>query len=1047
MNDIKIGNIRKKSILENINRGYYYYKKDFVFDFWEREETEDYRNLSCYVASENFDEYLINFTVDKKDNLIEGSCTCPYKNKANDSCKHVVAAYLYYLNEVSKPSSKSFENLSAMRKFLNSIKESEPNSVVKLDIIISEVNKEVRGYFKIGKNKKYIIRQIKNFIYDLENNEEIIFGKEFTYRKGHDGFNITDRRIVKVLHQYVENESFNESVTDGKYLIFNKLMIKDIIDLLKYKEFYIEEENKLYKGDIVYDDIDLEFICKNIDGKLSLAVEKMPISIDGSNIYLYNKKLYVTTLDFHELYSAVKDLFNDENCIVIEEEDKADFLKYGFSRFNSLGKVSLDDNLKYVLVDETLKTEFYFDKEDRNVALTVFFNYKNIRINPFREEYKEAVIRDIKKENNILREIYKLGFIKNDNTLLLKGDKEILNLQINGIDRLKEFGEVYYSEAFKKIGINSGTVNTMLSLNDDGWLKFSFAIDNYDNLELRNILESIRTNKKFYRAKDGSFLSLDSEELKKLSHVIEVLDINNSDIDKGNVLVNKYHSLYLKDMFTNKLDKSIENLLDDIENFDLKEFHLKEDVNYKLRDYQVEGVKWLSTLYHYKFGGILADEMGLGKTIQTIAFIENIIALGNNQCNLIVCPTSLIFNWMQEINKFAPTLKVSCLYGDKEKRANIIENIDSSDVIITSYSILKRDIDLLSKVKFNLCIMDEAQAIKNSTSMTWSAGKKINAKCRFALTGTPIENSLMELWSIFDFIMSGFLSNEKKFREEFQIPITIDNDKELLKELQRKIAPFILRRKKKDVLGELPNKIERKVIVDLNDEQKKIYTSLVNSINEEIDSNYDKSNLGKTKILVLSTLTKLRQICCDPSSIIEGYDGGSSKIDLLVDILTKSISDGHKILVFSQFTSILKNVRETLDNVSISSMYLDGEVKANTRIEMVDEFNKSNIPVFLISLKAGGSGLNLTSADIVIHLDPWWNPAVENQATDRAHRIGQENVVEVIKLISKGTIEEKIYNLQEKKKMLISDVIDGEEMDRSIITSMTLEDIKNIFKN
>lgn len=1045
MNDIKIGNIRKKSVLENINKGYYFYKKDHVFDFWEREANEFNRSLSCYVASENFDEYLINFTVDKEDNLIEGKCTCPYKGKTNDNCKHVVAAYLYYLNEVAKPK-ESYENLSVMRKFLNSIKESEPESIVKFDIIISEVNKEVRGYFKIGKTKKYIIRQLKNFIFDLENSEEIVFGKEFIYRRNHDGFNITDRRIIKILHKYIEEESFNEKTTEGKYLIFNKTIIRDIIDLLKYKEFYIEEENRLVKGDIVYDDIDLEFICKNINGKLSLTVEKMPISIDESNIYLYNNKLYVTTIDFHELYSEIKSLFDDNNYIIIEKEDKDDFLKYGFSRFNSLGKVTLENSLKDIIIDEPLRTEFYFDKEDRNVVLTIFFNYKNIRINPLREDYKEAVIRDIKKENRILREIYKLGFIKNDNTLLLKSDKDILNLQINGIEILKGFGEIYYSEAFKRMGVNSIKVNTTLSLNDDGWLNFSFAIDNYDSLELRDILDSIKVNKKFYRAKDGSFLSLDSEELKKLSHVIEVLDINNSEIDKGNVLLNKYHSLYLKDMFDNKLDESMENLLYDIENFNLKEFNLEEDVNYKLREYQIEGVKWMSTLYHYKFGGVLADEMGLGKTIQTIAFIQKIIRSGNNQCNLIVCPTSLIFNWIQEISKFAPELKVSCLYGDKEKRSNIIKSIDSSHIIVTSYSILKRDIEVLSKINFNLCILDEAQAIKNPSSITCNCAKKISAKCRFALTGTPIENSLIELWSIFDFIMPGFLSSEKKFREQFQIPIMMENDKELLKELQGKIVPFILRRKKKDVLEELPNKIERKVIVDLNDEQKKIYTSLVSSINEEIDNNSDKSNLGKTKILVLSTLTKLRQICCDPSSIIEGYNGGSSKIDILIDILNKSIDDGHKILVFSQFTSILKNVRKILESLDINSMYLDGEIKANTRIEMVDEFNKSNIPVFLISLKAGGSGLNLTSADIVIHLDPWWNPAVENQATDRAHRIGQENVVEVIKLISKGTIEEKIYNLQEKKKMLINDVIDGEEMDKSLITSMSLEDIKNIFK-
>ncbi|MPM67614.1 hypothetical protein SDC9_114538 [bioreactor metagenome] len=370
----------------------------------------------------------------------------------------------------------------------------------------------------------------------------------------------------------------------------------------------------------------------------------------------------------------------------------------------------------------------------------------------------------------------------------------------------------------------------------------------------------------------------------------------------------------------------------------------------------------------------------------------------------------------------------------------------SHDVVITSYPLIRRDIEDYKKIRFSICILDEAQHIKNPTSLNAQSVKEINAGKRFALTGTPMENSLTELWSIFDFIMPGYLKTHGRFTKNFETPIVKDKNENVLNELLKLIRPFILRRFKKDVALELPPKIEHKVVVEMTEEQKKLYASYVESFKEEIKEEIREKGFNRSKLKILSLLTRLRQICCDPGSFLENYRGDSGKYIALDDILEESIANGHRILLFSQFTTILHNIKERLNKVGINSMYLDGSTPSLERMAMVKEFNEGNAEVFLISLKAGGTGLNLTGADLVIHFDPWWNPAVEDQAVDRAHRIGQTKTVEVIKLITKGTIEEKIYALQEKKKEIIQSVLDGENHSDVVISNMTEEEVEDLFK-
>ncbi len=426
--------------------------------------------------------------------------------------------------------------------------------------------------------------------------------------------------------------------------------------------------------------------------------------------------------------------------------------------------------------------------------------------------------------------------------------------------------------------------------------------------------------------------------------------------------------------------------------------------------------------------------MGLGKTIQTIAFLLS----EKGKKSIVVAPTSLIYNWKNELETFAPDLNVLVLHGNKNERKELIKTIKDNDLVLTTYTILKNDFKELEDIVFDYCIIDEAQNIKNPYSQNSEAVKKVNAKVRFALTGTPIENNLLELWSIFDFIMPGYLYSKNKFQEKFIK--TNDN----IKELKKQIQPFMLRRLKKEVLSQLPEKIETKFFVEMTDEQKKVYKTYV----EDIKDKMRETDFEKDKITILSYLTTLRQLCLDPSIKVENYKGNSGKIDVLNELIKENIENNHKMLIFSQFTSVLQNISKELEKENISYLYLDGRTNPKERVELVDEFNQNkDIKVFLISLKAGGTGLNLTSADIVIHFDPWWNPAIENQATDRAHRYGQKNVVEVIKLIAKGSIEENILKLQEDKKELIQKVISEDFKNESLIKMLSKEELINLITN
>ena len=515
-----------------------------------------------------------------------------------------------------------------------------------------------------------------------------------------------------------------------------------------------------------------------------------------------------------------------------------------------------------------------------------------------------------------------------------------------------------------------------------------------------------------------------------------------------------FRALYLDELLAEKesveLKKNREyrKLIGKMRSYENGDYEVPQSLEAVLREYQRDGFYWIKTLKENGFGGILADDMGLGKTLQILAFLlseKEQGKVGDELRTLIVAPASLVYNWKKEVERFTPQLSVCVMAGTAHERKELIKNQTSNvDVWITSYDLLKRDIELYQDIVFANEIIDEAQYIKNQTTHAAKSVRLVNSSFRMALTGTPMENRLSELWSIFDYLMPGFLYGYMRFRSEIETPIVSDKDEDAMTRLRAMIHPFILRRLKKDVLKELPEKQEEIVTVALSGEQKKLYQAHSQRLKMFLEDQNDE-DFAQNKLQILAELTKLRQLCCGPELLLENYKGENAKLEACIELITQAIAGGHKILLFSQFTSMLDLIGEELKKAKIDYYRIDGSVKKEARMEMVEQFQnpQNQVSVFCISLKAGGTGLNLTAADIVIHYDPWWNKAAQNQATDRAHRIGQKHAINVYQLIAEETIEQKICELQQVKEDLAEEVLSGEGISS---TQFNKDEIMNLLE-
>ena len=716
--------------------------------------------------------------------------------------------------------------------------------------------------------------------------------------------------------------------------------------------------------------------------------------------------------------------------------------------------VNTEELEKYI--PQELYVKVYLDSNESNfITADIKFGYKDFEFNPLIENKSIKIPRDVVKETKTLETFIQTGFMldQQNGRLVLTDDEKIYNFLSEEIMYYMKNFEILATDAFKKKEIRHPKISNIGIKIENNLLKINLSEFNFSPSELAEIMEKYKLRKKYYKLTDGSFIDLEENETLDFLEKLNIDgSLNYEDLESGELDLPVYRTLYLDKLLKGTSmnvykSKEYKDLINDIQNVNDEYIKIPKGLNATLRRYQEIGYKWLKTLDMYGLGGILADDMGLGKTLQVISLLldynEN---SDEKRTSMVVCPSSLALNWFNEINKFAPTLKTAVIAGNAEERKRLIQKLQDYDIIITSYDLLKRDVDTYTEInyEYKFIIADEAQYIKNNNTQNFKAIKKIKAQTRFALTGTPIENSLAELWSIFDFSMPGYLYSYRKFKESFETPIIKEEDTYKMSKLKMLIEPFILRRIKEEVLTELPEKTVTVLNSEMEEEQQKLYMSYMSKAREEVENELIASGFEKNQMKILALLMRLRQICCHPKLFIDNYDGGSGKLNQCMEIIKDAVQGNHKILLFSGYTSMFDIIEKELEKEDIKYFKLTGQTKVSERIELVDEFNENNdIKVFLISLKAGGTGLNLIGADMVIHYDPWWNLSAENQATDRTYRIGQKRNVQVYKLITKNSIEEKIYELQQKKAKLVDNMLSTNE---TFISKLSKDEIMDLFK-
>ena len=1009
-------------------------------------------------------DYNTHIKINMKNSDIMGTnCSCETfkensKHIKNYVCKHISATNDVFYSLAKKKMQKNklkSNNKPKLVKEKNEEHKGKEKRFLSLDINIKHMVKEgitlFNCEFRIGTGN--LILDLKDFLYKNSLKKPLKFNDGFTYNPLKDEFLEEDKRVL----QFVAS---HKDMISGRYLRLKQNNLKDFLKLIDEKKKINFNFNSInYEVKVKKENVPVALTLK--EGKEGFVLshhKKFPVLLNNlGDVMFFDRNLYLPRKRQLEYYIPIHKLFLKNNTITYKKS--LENLRSLLEELKNISKnIFLDENVR-VFKEKLMKTTFNLYKTEGKIYCNVKIDYCGYIIDLIRDEKDNSFLRDLKSEKYIEFQLERFKFIKREEDFCFIGNKEeMYELFSKGIKRLRELGEVLLSEELKEFKVLDSSLISSELKELSNFYKLKFDFGDFELRELRESVEAMKRGDRFYRTKKV-YLDLEDPGIVNFLNLLEDLGLEN--IKDNEVYIDKSKVLYIQEKLKDRNLSFIKggNVLQEIVgkllNKEFKRKLLPKALNAELRPYQKEGFKWINEITDLGFGGVLADDMGLGKTLQIIAFLLS----QKKSKSIVVVPTSVIYNWMDEFEKFAPSIRVGLVHGSKSKRDKVLrdfkrglgikieeENLkeksyEKYDVLLTTYGTLKNDEKAYENLSFDYCIIDEAQNIKNPSAQATLSVKNIKSRCNIALTGTPIENNLMELWSIFDFVMPGYLFTKERFRERFIL------DESNLSELKSLITPFILRRLKEDVLSELPEKLEKKYLVEMKGKQKQLYSFYVKAIKNQLNENKSSEKSGRDKINLFAYLTKLREICLDPSLVVPDYTGESSKLTVVKEIVKDASESGKKILLFSQFTSVLQKIEEDFKKEDISYLYLDGGTSAKDRVERVKKFNEdSNIKVFLISLKAGGVGLNLTSASVVIHFDPWWNPAVEDQATDRAHRFGQENKVEVIKLVAKDTIEEKIVLMQEDKRELIQSLMDGKTMDGKGLKRLTEEEISKLFE-
>lgn len=1062
--------------------------------------------ITATVLDADGSEHETQVSIDEDESQIVGSlCSCSDFYQSEGLCCHCVAILLKYISrrhiQTSFPSKKQNRiGQTLIESYIHQssgshypAEASETKVLIELEPILHKQYHKLSVDFKIGTGKKYVIKDLLEFARLIRQGELFQYGKNLKFFHEPEAFTTESRNMLAFIMQRIEEYEYHfHCVQDSTYRfqtmkalrylplsptavdMFLNMMIGHTLqfDLDDHiRPIYVTDGDPELTLELKAEDGDTYHLtiedCLILSGAQTFWILKDKILYRCSEAFKKDMQPYLTELNrqkIREITLSEKQLRPFYGSVLKHLEAHTDFHTEG---------VDLTDY-------EPPEAHFsiYLDNPAENIiSCTAYARYGEETFSLATPISCEDGFRDASMENRILTAIqtyFQPAAVSGnedspvaDADFIISHDDQAAFLFLEqGLPHFYELAEVFISSNMKRIRILSAPRTAVGVSVSNGLLEIDIHSDSLPYEELAGILNSYRRRQKYYKLKSGEFLKLENNSLSVLSELADGLRLSEQAIRGGRISVPLYRASYIDAVLTSHnsdiqshRDRYFKSLIRDMKSVADSDYEVPDAMKPILRDYQKTGYRWLCTIAQLGFGGILADDMGLGKTLQIITLLEHARleaisktvdltdTASHTACpppvSLIVCPSSLVYNWDSEIEHFAPNLKTLLITGTAQERQELLTHYADYDVLITSYDMLKRDIASYDNLHFHYQIIDEAQYIKNHRTQAARSVCSIHSVTRFALTGTPIENRLSELWSIFEYLMPGFLYPYAYFRSELEQPIVENKDQIAATRLQQLVRPFIMRRLKTDVLKELPDKLEHAVYAQMTDEQNKLYTANTLKLQKDLEQQSD-SMFKTSKIQILAELTKLRQLCCDPSLIYQNYHGGSAKLDTCIQLIENAMAGGHKILLFSQFTSMLDVIERRLKAERILYYRLDGSTKSEQRTRLVNAFNENKIPVFLISLKAGGTGLNLTGADIVIHYDPWWNAAAQNQATDRAHRIGQTHTVTVYKLIARHTIEEKILELQENKKTLSDQILSEKGVTAS---QLTKEELLKLLQN
>ena len=881
----------------------------------------------------------------------------------------------------------------------------------------------------VDSQKYYVIRDIPLFLKVLVLRKSYMIGKHYENDLSWEAFDTASQDVLTFLCGLIE-EGLSQDLffpNQGRHLFFPLTFFEQGVELLmNLEDFHFEHQITSYEN-LLFHDLDPEanlfsFAVQEYPDYFEMEIsESERVNVFYGGAVLFRKgNLYLLNPKQISLLKEIKELPKEERgrkCLRFDNSDR-DRLAACLPLFGQLGTVSAPERLQI----SPFSPIFYFDREDDGrIRLNIQFDYGDVKVTSRQQLEQLPFSSDAVLENQLFQVCLGAGFEADFQSWrqALKPEA-VYSFFHHTIPAFEKLGQVFLSDEMNQL-YSVQTPQVQIE-SKGGLLEIQFDFQGIAQEEIDQALKALTSNQDFYISSSDQVYFFD-EETKQIRQNLQELGVELKD---GSFQARKSLAYSLSQLFEGRdrisFSEEFQHLAHDLthpEDFPLGDIR----VQASLRDYQEKGVRWLQMLHHYGFGGILADDMGLGKTLQTIAFLTSQVTEDSRV--LILAPSGLIYNWADEFRKFAPQLDLAVVHGLKANREAILS--ENHQIYVTSYATFRQDSELYQEMAFDFLFLDEAQVMKNAQTKIAQSLRQFVVPAVFALSGTPIENHLGELWSIFQIVLPGLLPSKKEFMK-----LPADRVAQFIK-------PFVMRRKKEEVLTELPDLIEVVYKNELEDQQKAIYLAQLQQMRDRLVQVTDQE-FQRSRVEILSGLMRLRQICDTPALFMDDYQGASGKLDSLRDLLLQVADGGHRVLIFSQFKGMLEKIEQELPDLGLTSFKITGSTPAQDRQEMTKAFNQGERDAFLISLKAGGVGLNLTGADTVILVDLWWNPAVEAQAIGRAHRMGQEQMVEVYRLITKGTIEEKIQELQEQKKHLVSQVLDGTESR----ASLSLAEIREI---